>query len=428
MSMKRVVTLIVDNTMNNYQPLSIDALKLTSSFSSSFIKNNPQPNSSSNAKNFEIFSGIDYLNDLSLLKELFINSSLSTRKSIQYFLSYQKKFQSICHILFPITEFNISNNLQYELLLLDYLAENKINNIAIHLIIYPMLNPDHLISSLNNLNNKLTSFKLGKIYSLCGFNRIINPTDFIQSYNKSILQSVPDLIQALNIFNANNFNLANLPTISLKDYHLSYNNNSFIFFNTINSNLPISLLSSFNLSNYANPYYISLFQLKELNGYIIKPQSVKYSLLTYLADLGLSTTLISSSTFYDINRMIIKDNKKLNTIISHNSQNQLNYLYNATINSINNDDDFILTVLPFSDTENKTTMSSIINRLTKSTNENFYSLVILILNNYPHSDYFLINDSKISLSNGNHSMIMPTILHYLDISLPKEIKNSKSLY
>ena len=41
---------------------------------------------------------------------------------------------------------------------------------------------------------------------------------------------------------------------------------------------------------------------------------------------------------------------------------------------------------------------------------------------------FIITDKKLSLANGDLTMVAPTILKYMDISLPKEMKNTEDLF
>ena len=41
---------------------------------------------------------------------------------------------------------------------------------------------------------------------------------------------------------------------------------------------------------------------------------------------------------------------------------------------------------------------------------------------------FVILDKKLKLKNGNISMIAPTILKYMDIALPKEMKDTEMLF
>ena len=41
---------------------------------------------------------------------------------------------------------------------------------------------------------------------------------------------------------------------------------------------------------------------------------------------------------------------------------------------------------------------------------------------------FIIMDKKIKLYNGNITMVAPTILKYMDISLPKEMKDTRNLF
>ena len=75
--------------------------------------------------------------------------------------------------------------------------------------------------------------------------------------------------------------------------------------------------------------------------------------------------------------------------------------------------------------------------------ENFYSVIILgshpkvdtmidrdnniVTKNTINQVPFIIMDKKIKLDNGSLISVAPTILHYMDIALPKEMKNTEIL-
>ena len=83
-------------------------------------------------------------------------------------------------------------------------------------------------------------------------------------------------------------------------------------------------------------------------------------------------------------------------------------------------------------------------KLYEKAEENFYKMVILAdhgnadimvdENNNPVTSHtlsqvpFIITDKKLSLANGDLTMVAPTILKYMDISLPKEMKNTEDLF
>ena len=83
-------------------------------------------------------------------------------------------------------------------------------------------------------------------------------------------------------------------------------------------------------------------------------------------------------------------------------------------------------------------------KIAEVANDNFYTVVILAdhgnaeimldKNNNPVTTHttslvpFIITDKKVQLVNGDLTMVAPTILKYMDIALPKEMKESEDLF
>ena len=218
---------------------------------------------------------------------------------------------------------------------------------------------------------------------------------------------------------------------------------------------------------------VKVFSLYEIDSKINKSyffNSKKYvnTLNEYLSKLGLSQAVIFESirnecmTYYLNGERDIKydncdyycvDSPKVDSFDQKPEMNALTIAKTA-IKCMEQDYDFILCNFANADEVGHTgNYQAVINglqaidvclgKLVEVAEENFYKVVIIsshsnadtiinrnnevITKNTLSPVPFAIMDKKISLKNGNLSSFTPTLLHYMDISIPKEMKNSEIL-
>ena len=126
-----------------------------------------------------------------------------------------------------------------------------------------------------------------------------------------------------------------------------------------------------------------------------------------------------------------------------------------TIECIENDYDFILVNLANPDMVGHTgnmnatikaleTVDNCLGLLIEAANDNFYKIIVLSdhgnadtmldENNNPVTTHslakvpFIISDPKVKLKEGDLTMVAPTILKYLDIKIPDEMKDTPTLF
>ena len=219
---------------------------------------------------------------------------------------------------------------------------------------------------------------------------------------------------------------------------------------------------------------INLFSLYEIDdslskNYFFKEEEIKHSFCQYLSELGLSQARITESikqdeiTYYingcsdkQINNcdIYIVDSPKVDSFDMKPEMNALTIAKTA-IKCMEKDYDFIIANFANPSEVGHTgnyhaTINGLqaidvcLGKILDVAEENFYKVIItsghakadtivdkennIVTKNTTSPVPFIILDKKIKLKNGNISMVAPTILKYMDIALPKEMKDTEILF
>ena len=212
----------------------------------------------------------------------------------------------------------------------------------------------------------------------------------------------------------------------------------------------------------------SLFPVdKKMNkNYLFQEENIKTTLGEYLSILGLSQARIAESIkkdsivkCFDGDRKIKLENcdlyiadSKLDVTLDKKPEMNALVIAKTAINCMEKDYDFVLVNFANADEISGTNavqnaklqaIDICIGKLIECAEENFYKVIIvgshgnadtvvdrennIITQNTLSPVPLIILDKKISLKNGKLSDIAPTILKYMDIAIPKEMKNEEIL-
>lgn len=252
-----------------------------------------------------------------------------------------------------------------------------------------------------------------------------------------------DVFMFMNFTRNNQFQLLN-----------AFCNKNFIEFN--NHNMDLKVFSFYEIDKNLN------------NGYFFETKTYEHTLTEYLSELGLTQAHIYESIKNESMSYSLSGNRSLNlnncdkysvespNIDSFDLKPEMNSLTIAktAIKCMEKDYDFILVNFANPDEVGHTgnyqaTVNGLqaidvcIGKLLETAEENFYTVIItsshakadtiidrqnnIITKNTTSPVPFIIMDKKIKLNNGNLTNFAPTLLKYMDISLPKEMKNSEIL-
>ena len=267
-----------------------------------------------------------------------------------------------------------------------------------------------------------------------------------------------------------------LPPIKTKDFVPLNNKDVFMFLN-FSKNNQVQLLNAICNEDFIefNSYSIklkifSLYEIdKKLNtGNFFETKTYKHTLTEYISELGLTQAHIFESIkapsmvyYLNGNRLLQLPNCDIynvasQTVDSFDLKPEMNSLSIAktAIKCMEKDYDFIVVNFANPDEVGHTgnyqaTINGLqaidvcLGKIIETAEENFYKVVIvsshgkadtiidrqnnIITKNTTSPVPFMIMDKKIKLNNGDLTSFAPTLLKYMDIAIPKEMKNSEIL-
>jgi 2,3-bisphosphoglycerate-independent phosphoglycerate mutase len=418
-----------------------------------------------------------------------INSVLS-KDNIKYNQRYssmveylKKRPENNLHLLILLSDGGVSSHINHLKLILTELKKSKVNNnIYIHCITDGK--DSDKFSSYKYIKEISTNLRNNEhIASLCGrYYALDNQKQYKRTKVYYDLLFNGKAVEALNIKLVikkcydRKLTDAFMPPIKTGEFEPIKDSDCVLFLNYSKSN-QVQLLNAICNQDFiefeTTKAKVKVYSLYEIDPSINKSHfftSKKYNntLLEYLSKLGLSQAVVyesirKSSMKYYLNgeRDMRFDNCDYICIDSpivdsFDQKPEMNALQvaKAVIKCMEEDYDFIICNFANADELGHTgNYQAVINglqaidvclgKLLEVAEENFYKVVIVsshsnadtiinrknevITKNTLNPVPFVIMDKKISLRNGNLSSFTPTLLHYMDISIPKEMKNSEIL-
>jgi len=440
--------------------------------------------SSSEIGHLIIGAGRQVENKLNSLNKALKNNSLRYNNKFMQMTEYLKRnIDKSLHLSILLSDGGVSSHINHLVYFLKNLYKSNVTNkIYLHLItdgndsgkftsydfinsIKPYLEDNVLIASacgryyaMDNTNN----YKRTKMYyDLLLDGRGVNAKNMGLVIKKCYEKKMSD--EFLPPIKTNKFK-----KVEAKDVLCLLN------FSKYNQNQLLDALCNENFvefNNYRNNFYV--YSLYEINGDVNKNyffQSKKYdnTLLEYLAKLGLKEALVYESIKAGSVNYYLTGEKYVNSenidrfrvetpvVDSFDLKPELNSLNVArtAIKCMEEDYDFVLCNFANPDIIGHTgnyqaTINGLqaidvcLGKILEVAENNFYKVVIIgshsnadtiidrdnniVPNNTLSPVPFMIIDKKIKLSNGNLSSFAPTLLKYMDIAIPKEMKETEIL-
>ena len=431
-----------------------------------------------------IGAGREIENKINEINSVLLKDNMKYNRNYSGMVEYLKKHSSNnLHIITLLSDGGVSSHINQLKLFLNELKKSKIpNNVYIHCITDGK--DSDKFSSYKYIKDLQQSLKDNQyIASLCGrYYALDNTKQYKRTkmyYDLLFNDKGVDVINIkLVIKKCYDRKLTDvyMPPIKTEDYKCIGENDCILFFNYSRDN-QIQLLNSI-----CNPDFIEfetkdiktkIYSLYEIDNDLCKSyffNSKKYNntLLEYLSKLGLTQAVVyesirSSSMKYYLNGERVINYDKCDYISvespvvdSFDQKPEMNSLTVAktVIKCMEQDYDFIICNFCNADEVGHTgNYQAVINglqaidvclgKLIEAAEDNFYKVVIIsshsnadtivnrnneiITKNTLSPVPFCIMDKKIKLRNGNLSSFTPTLLKYMDIAIPKEMKNSEIL-
>ncbi len=421
---------------------------------------------------------------LSQINEQLSNNQLKENANFIKMVNSLKEHGGNLHILFLLSDGGVSSHINYLSKILTILKEqNFLNKIYLDLI------SDGIDSDKNSLNSYLQNIEplLDNkicISSLCGRYYALDETkDYKRTkmfYNLLLFGDgieVNNLEQMINLCYQKKLNDTYIPPLKTSNYQRISDGDVVLFlnFSKFNQEPLLEALTKddfieFPIRKVSIEIY-SLFEIdKKYNkNYFFEEEKITNPISEYMQELGVSEAKIvesvkrpsltyyfngSKKTSYANSDVYIVDSPMVERFDLKPEMNALTVAKTA-IKCMEKDYDIIFVNFANADSVGHTgnyqaTINSLqavdvcLGKLLEVAEENFYKVIILgshgkadtiidrknniITKNTDNPVPFIILDKKVKLKNGNLTNVAPTILKYMDISLPKEMKDTENLF
>lgn len=387
------------------------------------------------------------------------------------------------HIMILFSKGGVSSHIDHLKMFLDVIKEKNIkNNIYLHLIGDGKDSNQHdLLKNLDEIKAYLTENI--QIASICGRYYAMDITrDYKRTkmYYELLFEGkaveTDELEKIIKICYSKKMTDEYIPAIKTSKFMNIRENDTLLSLNFSRENQR-SIIHTFLDPDFVefktsqpnfNFYSLTAIDEKLSGNYMLEVTKNKNTLCEYISDLGLSQARIfenikkTSMCYYlDGKRKLDLENCELYSVetpvvTTYDKKPELNALTIAKtiIKCMEKDYDFIIANFANPDIIGHTgnyqaTINSLqavdvcLGKIMEVAKDNFYKVIILgshanadtiidrnneiVTANTNNPVPFIIVDKKVKLKNGNLTMAAPTILKYMDISLPKEMKETETL-
>ena len=423
-------------------------------------------------------------NRITKVNELLENERLKYNSKYNELIYKLRNEAKNLHIVMLLSDGGVSSHINHlKLFLKELINSNITNNIYLHLIsdgrdsdkfsiqkylnqIEPYLNEQVRISTL-----------CGRYYALDDTNDYKRTKYYYELLFEGKAVDSPDLSKVIKMCYAKKMSDEYILPLKTADYKSIEENDILLLLNFSKYN-QLQLLESINKKDFnefptrnikVNVY--SLFEIdKTLNkNYFLEMHPNNHTLCEYLSKLGITQARIYESIKKNSMRYFLDGEKNIEVencdyieietlkVDSFDVKPEMNSLAvsKATIKYMERDTDFIIVNFANPDEIGHTgnyqaTINGLqaidvcLGKILEVAEENFYKIIIvgshakadtiidrnnnIVTKNTLSPVPFIIMDKKVKLYNGDLTMVAPTILKYMEISIPKEMKETRTLF
>jgi len=417
---------------------------------------------------------------------MFNNKELNSNESYKDMISYVKENNKPLHLMALISDGGIHSHIKFILRMLDELHKDGVNNVLIHAITDGRDCDAHSsMKYLNMLQEKLNTYQMGKVVDICGrYYAMDRDKKWARTKYYSELVTlgkgyiVKNLESTIKLCYQKNVGDEFLPPLILDRSNVIKDGDALLWLNyrPDRAKQILKVLTDPNFNEYEkvklpNLKVYTIYDIKEAKNskHLLERIEVKNPLGVYLSSLGLSQARIAETEKYahvtyffdggkDIkldgcDRFLVDSPKVATYDLTPEMSN--NEICKQVIKCINNNYDFILVNIASPDMVGHTGnygatikaleyLDNCLSAIVESADENFYTLFITsdhgnvdvmydengkeITTHTINPVPFIVTDKKLKLKDGSIIDIAPTILKYMDIKIPKEMKDSNVLF
>lgn len=427
-------------------------------------------------------AGRDVENRNQIIESAINRRVLSRNSRLNEIVDYLKTTCKNIHLLFLVSQDRQCSDLRYLQYIITFLESHNITNIYIDLIADGQNSDNYFFSKIIPIMEDKN--KYAKISSVCGEYYALDKSKNYaktETYYRLLVDgqgvSTPDITKIINLCYKKGLTDEFLPPIKTKDY-VPIEAKDAIFFLNYSRDNQTQILESLGDKDFdkfkTSKLYLKIYSFFEISNKIktrtlFEEPIVENTLCEYIDQLGLSQAKIVE-TLKEESLMYYFDGEK-NTLLNNcdtylvtssrverfEKKPELNALAIAKsiIKCMENDYDFIIANFANPDILGHTgnyqaTINGLqavdvcLGKIIEVAKDNFYKVVIIgshgnadtiidrenniVTKNTFSPVPFVILDKKIKLKNGNLKSFAPTILKYMDIAIPKEMRDTENLF
>lgn len=427
-------------------------------------------------------AGRDVENRSQIIESAINRRVLSRNSRLNEIVDYLKTTGKNIHLLFLVSQDRQCSDLRYLQYIITFLESHNITNIYIDLIADGQNSDNYFFSKIIPIMEDKN--KYAKISSICGeyyaLDKSKNYTK-TETYYRLLVDgqgvSTPDITKIINLCYKKGLTDEFLPPIKTKDY-VPIEPKDAIFFLNYSRDNQAQILESLGDKDFdkfkISKLYLKIYSFFEISNKIkIRPlfeePIIENTLCEYIDQLGLSQAKIVETLkeesliyYFDGEKNTLLNNCDTYLVTSSRVDHfekkpELNALAIAKsiIKCMENDYDFIIANFANPDILGHTgnyqaTINGLqavdvcLGKIIEVAKDNFYKVVIIgshgnadtiidrenniVTKNTLSPVPFVILDKKIKLKNGNLKSFAPTILKYMDIAIPKEMRDTENLF
>lgn len=432
-----------------------------------------------------IGAGRKILQSIALIRE-FLNGDVELNPNFLDMLDYLHETEKPLHIIGLLSDGKVHSSFEHFMQMIDILYKEKISEVYFHIISDGRdTDPKSLYTYISKLEEKMNETGVGYIASICGryyamdrdknFDRTKKYYDLLVKGEGLFASSIPLMIQKCY---GNNITDEFLPPIKTKDFQGIRDGDAVLWMN-YRTDRAKQIVASFVQNSFEDFAIVPMPNLKVYSFLPIDPKiktrnflersKITNPLGVYFADLGLTQARIAETEkyahvtyFFDAEsnaslsgcqKFLIPSPK----VATYDLKPEMSAIEvtKKCVACMEKDYDFILVNYANPDMVGHTgnldatvkacvTVDLCLKMLYEKAQENFYTLIVLAdhgnadqmldAQGHPVTTHttslvpFLITDEKVVLKEkGDLTNVAPTILEYMDITVPKEMRESGSL-
>lgn len=425
---------------------------------------------------------------VTIIEELFQDNRLKNNIVYNEMIDYVKNNSKPLHLMMLVSDGGVHSRLRFLLDMLEQLKTDGVTDVFIHVITDGRDTKEKVAYEyIKQIEVKIKELNIGKIVSMCGryyamdrdknYNRTKLYYDLITKSNGNYTNNIAVALQACY-----NRNITDefIPPFMIDRDGIIRDGDALLWLNyrtdrakQILKALKDSSFKEFLTIKMSNLRLYTLYKVDEKNEGLEEKNMLEDLVVTnplgeYISKLGLTQARIAETEKYAHVTYFFDGGKELELegcdrflipspkVSTYDLKPEMSAvdITKQAINCMEKDYDFILINYANGDMVGHTgnlnaTVKALeavdvcLGKLYQKAEDNFYKMVILAdhgnadimldENNEPVTTHtlsqvpFIITDTKLELANGDLTMVAPTILKYMDIALPKEMKDTEDL-